>query len=265
MKERVVWYRDELADDFAGTHIRTKPLRPEYRYVHTGPLWRAASFFLYRLVALPLIWLFVKLAYGQRFRNRRVLRAVRGSGAYVYANHTNACLDAFAPNLLDWRRRCYIVVGPDAMSIPGLNDLIEMLGGIPLGSSLRQKDEMRRCVETRVREKALVAIYPEAHIWPWYTGIRPYSAASFAYPARDGAPVYAMTNCYEKRPLCRRPRVVTWLDGPFFPDLALPLAERRDALRSACLAAMRSRAQKYSTCEYVKYRRAAESAPPPPS
>ena len=117
MKKRVIRYSDEATDDFAGTHIRTKPLKPGYVYLHSGAVWSFVSFFLYRIVAQPLIFLFVKLTFLQRFENRGVLKPARSSGAFIYANHTNALLDAFVPNLVDWRRRGYIVVGPDAMRV----------------------------------------------------------------------------------------------------------------------------------------------------
>jgi 1-acyl-sn-glycerol-3-phosphate acyltransferase len=253
MKKRVIRYSDEATDDFAGTHIRTKPLRPGYVYLHSGAVWSFVSFFLYRIVAQPLIFLFVKLTFLQRFENRGVLKSAKSSGAFIYANHTNALLDAFVPNLVDWRRRGYIIVGPDAMSIPGLNGLLTMLGAVPLGSALKQKCDMLRCVDTRIRQKSLVAIYPEAHIWPFFTGIRPYSDASFSYPVRTGAPVYAMTNCYQKRRFGNFPKVTTWLDGPFFPDTGLSPVERRKKLREQCLSSMKARAAQESTYSYVLY------------
>ena len=253
MSRKTVFYTDELNEDFAGTNIDRKPLREDYRYVRKEPLWRAAEFLLYRVIAQPLVWLFVKAVFLQRFQNKRVLKAAKNSGAYLYANHTNGLFDAFVPNMLDMRKRCWIIVGPDAMSIPGLNPVIEMLGGVPLGSTAKQKLEMRSCVAQRVGEKGLVTIYPEAHIWPWYTGIRPFSAASFVYPAHDGLPVYAVTNCYQKRRIGRFPKLLTFVDGPFYADLSLPIKERRERLRNQCYEAMQARASEHSTYAYWNY------------
>jgi len=250
---KTYYYSDPLNDDFAGTRIRTRPLRESFRYIHRGFLWRAAEFILYRLVAQPLVFLILKLGYGQSFRNRICLRRAKKSGAYFYANHTNALLDAYCPNIVRYGRRTHIIAGPDTMSIPGLNGLLEMLGVIPIGSSSRQKLEMERCVFRRAAEGRNIAIYPEAHIWPYYTGIRPFPAASFRFPARDGLPVYAMTNCYRARLIGRRPRVVTYIDGPFFPDESLGERENRAYLRDLCYNAMKERTEKYSDYEYRRY------------
>ena len=53
MKRRTIYYTDELNDDFAGTNIVTKETPADYRYVRKNPLWHAAAFLLYHVVARP--------------------------------------------------------------------------------------------------------------------------------------------------------------------------------------------------------------------
>lgn len=221
--------------------------------MHVGPVWKTASFILYYLIARPLVCLFLKIVFHQRTVMSADAKKAGLSGAYIYANHTNALLDAFAPNILRGFGRSYIIAGPDVMSIPGLNNIVEMLGVIPLGSTLRQKKEMLGCVRARIGAGASVAIYPEAHIWPYYTGIRPFTPDAFVYPASDGAPVFAMTNCYQRRAVGGFPSVTTYLDGPFYADMALPRVRRREELRTRCHDAMTLRAGEHSTYEYVRY------------
>ena len=153
--------------------------------------------------------------------------------------------------------RSYIIVGPDALSIPLIHNFLQMLGAIPLGSTIRQSRDMAASVHSHITKGDLITIYPEAHIWPFYTGIRPFPAASFGYPARDGAPVYAMTSCYQKRRLGAFPKVVTYLDGPFYPDMSRPLPERKQRLREQCHAAMVKRAEECSNYAYYAYRQEA--------
>ena len=256
MPRKIVLYQDPLHDDFAGTHIATKALPENFQYIQENPFWRAAAWAVYRLLARPIAFLFRKLWCRQRFQNESCLRQTQGQGIYVYANHTQKVMDAFLPCQLRQRGRSYIVVGPDAMSIPGIRNLVQMLGAIPLGSTLAQSQEMARSIHERISQGNLIAIYPEAHIWPYYTGIRPFPEASFGYPARDGAPVYTMTSCYRRCFTRRRPRVVTYLDGPFYPDMSLSLPQRKKKLREQCYAAMESRAAAFSNYRYYEYRQA---------
>lgn len=259
-KERkTVFYSDEKNDDFADLGIKRKPLGEDFEYLHTGLLWNTCSFVAYRLIAQPIVYAFVKVAHHQRFKNRKVLREAKKTGAFIYANHTNMLLDAFVPNIVKLRRRGYILVGPETTSIPGLRNVVEMLGAIPLGQNLAENKDMINCINERVGHKGFVTIYPEAHIWPYYTGIRNFGSASFTYPCYSNKPVFAMTNCYQKRRILKHPKVVTYIDGPFYPDETLPMRERKEELRRKCHDAMEKRARENSTYSYIVYRKQEES------
>ena len=84
-------------------------------------------------------------------------------------------------------------------------------------------------------------------MWPYYTGIRPFTDASFSYPAHTGTPVFAMTTCYQKRKIGSFPKTVTFIDGPFYPDESLPMAERKKVRPMSTLLTGRKRTAKAKT------------------
>ena len=98
----------------------------------------------------------------------------------------------------------------------------------------------------------VITLYPEAHIWPQYTGIRPFGAAAFHYPAETGKPVFTFTTTWQKRKLIPGARTVVYVDGPFLPDMSLPMDLRKQALRDAAFNAMTERA-KNSDYEKIRY------------
>ena len=253
-KNKTIYYSDELNDDFASLGIKKKPLGDDFEYIHKNRLWNTCSFVIYRMIAQPLVFVFVKVAHRQRFKNRKVLKTARKTGAFIYANHTNMLLDAFVPNIVKLRKRGYILVGPDTTSIPGLKNIVEMVGAIPLGPTLSENKEMLECINHRIaKNKGFITIYPEAHIWPYYTGIRDFKAGSFSYPCYTDTPVFAMTNCYQKKLIGKHPKVVTFVDGPFYPDKNLPMKERKEKLRKQCYDTMVKRAKENSTYSYIVY------------
>lgn len=253
-KNKTIYYSDELNDDFASLGIKKKPLGDDFEYIHKNILWNTCSFVIYRMIAQPLVFVFVKVAHRQRFKNRKVLKTARKTGAFIYANHTNMLLDAFVPNIVKLRKRGYILVGPDTTSIPGLKNIVEMVGAIPLGQTLSENKEMLECINHRIaKNKGFITIYPEAHIWPYYTGIRDFKAGSFSYPCYSDTPVFAMTNCYQKKLIGKHPKVVTFVDGPFYPDKDLPMKERKEKLRKQCYDTMVKRAKENSTYSYIVY------------
>ena len=268
MKRQTFYYSDELHDDFGATVQKIHPLPPNYRYVRKNIFFRLLAFVLYRLVARPLVWVYMKVWHHHKFVGKKVLRDLGKSGCFLYANHTMLAGDAFIPNLFSVKKRNYILTGRETNSLTAILPLLNAFGNIPLRQTGTQRLRMMRCVKARVQEGATVTIYPEAHVWPYYTGVRPFGDESFRYPVICNAPVICLTTCYQKRRFGKRPRAVTYVDGPFYPREGLSHAENMQYLRNAAYDAMRATAAAHSTYAFHDYRKAEErdaaekSAPP---
>lgn len=113
-------------------------------------------------------------------------------------------------------------------------------------------------MEKRLKQRRVICIYPEAHIWPYYTGIRPFTEASFRYPVRYDTPVYAFTNVYKKRKHLFTPKITTYVDGPFYPDKTLPVAAARKKLQRSGVRGKCARS-KLSDYDGIIYKKAEES------
>lgn len=252
-KEKIIYYSDLLHNDFSGTNITVQPLPDSFKYVHKNIFWRLWTLFLYYLIAKPLILIIVKIMYHQKFVNKKVIKQARKTGAFLYGNHTTKLADAFVPNILITFRRNYIISSPETMSIPCIKDLLSQLGVIPLSDKLVLKKKFLRALRYRLDQNALITVYPEAHIWPFYTKIRPFENGSFKYPAMFNKPIYSITNCYQKRKFGKFPKIITFVDGPFYPKAELTTSENANYLRNIVYDAMVKRTSENSTYEYVKY------------
>jgi len=252
-KRRVIYYTDELSDEFSTAKIKARPIDRNYRYDRNP----AACFFWYRMIAtLPAI-LYVKIALHQKTADtegRKALKAFkkRGEGCYMYGNHTQATGDPLTPNVFCLPKRVSFVVHANNVSMPVLGAINPYLGAIPLPDDSEAFRNFSACIKGRIERGDALIIYPEAHIWPYYTGIRPFPDMSFGYPARSGAAVFCFTNTYKKRGGLRKPAQVTYIDGPFYPDTDLPLKERTRKLRDQIYRTMCERA-KLSDAEPIKY------------
>lgn len=253
--KKTYYYHDLLNDDFASTKIKSKKLPSNYRYINRNPLYLCGENIL-RTVAYPITLIMLKCAYLVHYKNKKVLKKARGVGYFLYGNHTNYILDAYNPSILSFPRKAHIVVNDDAVSIRGLGTVVKMLGAIPVPSSFSGMENYLESVKKLIKMKRIIAIYPEAHIWPYYTDIRPFGTDSFHYPVENKAPSFTLTNVYKKRllPLSKRPKVVTYIDGPFYIDESL---EKKDAilkLRNEIYSQMKRRVdenKKYSYCSYI--------------
>ena len=102
-------------------------------------------------------------------------------------------------------------------------------------------------------------IYPEAHIWPFYTDIRPFKDTSFRYPIQHNLPVFSMTNTYQKRRFSSKPKMVTYIDGPFYADTSLPVRQQKKMLPDLVYETMKKRA-KNNTVVCIRYEKVTEDS-----
>ena len=254
--QRVIYYENELEDDFAGTSIKEQKVIDEnYAYIHRNVLWRFFSFLLYRLVAMPAVSIYCWLKFGTKIKNRKILKPYKRKGYFMYANHTLMAGDAFHPNMVNAFKRTYILVNPDAVSIKGVKTLVEMLGGMPVPTTLSGSRHFNKALRTRVVEEGqVVMVYPEAHVWPYCTKIRSFKSNSFRYPVEFKVPTFCYTTVFKKRKLFKKPKVEIFIDGPFFAPEELPVKEKEQWLRDAVYETMVERSS-LSDCVYIDYQK----------
>ena len=253
--KKIVYYQDPLTDDFAGTKIDHRPLPENFKYAHKDVFSRFFSFVLYWLIAVPILWIPVKLIFGIQIKGKKNLHSVRRQGVYFYGNHTQI-VDAMLVQLfISGPRRAYIVADQDATSIRGIRYLVQLLGCIPVPETPKEHKDFVECLKYRISQKRAVTIYPEAHIWPYCTHIRPFGDASFVYPAESGTPVVPFCVTYRKRKFFKntKPAMTVHIGKPVYPDKTLPLAERRKKLRDKVYYYMVNMAAESENEEYIAY------------
>lgn len=261
-KRKVIYYSDELHDEFSTAVIEARKIDGDYVYDRHGPFRAVSRFFWYRMIATPCAFLYVKLSLHQRSVGREKLRPFLKQGIYVYGNHTQDIGDPFTPNVFMFPKRVSFIVHPNNVSMPVLGRINPSLGAIPLPDTFEAAKNFRACVEGRIEKGHAVVIYPEAHIWPYYTKIRNFPDDSFGYPAKTNTPVFCFVNTYQRRGNKKKPKMITYIDGPFYPDMELSLKQRRKKLRDEVYETMCRRAEN-SDIEVIKYIRK-ENAPADP-
>lgn len=245
-----------FTDDFIEAKDQDYAIPEGYKWVRTSLGARIASALLYGAAAV-FSSVYCRLCLHMHIENAQVLRQARQSGAFIYANHTQPLGDVFIPALAALPRRVYVVVSPANLSIPVIGRLLPYLGALPLPDSMQGMRAFHAAMEQRLAEKKYIVIYPEAHVWEYYTGIRPFPDAAFRYPVKFDKPVYAVTVTYQKRRLCRKPKMTVYADGPFSPDKTLPPRDAAKALHDTVYATMQARSRK-SNCAYIRYEKMGE-------
>ena len=243
-------YYDHVSDDIIQSANQTYQLPPDYQW-HRGRL--ATSFS--NVFQLIIRWLAKSICrYGLHItvRNTRCLAPYRHQGVYLYGNHTQPTGDVFLPFMLS--KHPTIIVAPANLGIPVIGQWLPAAGALPIPSELHQLQQFTTGVYEAVDQGRAVMIYPEAHVWPYTTMIRPFPATAFHYPVAHPAPVFCVTTTYQRSRWHRKPRVTVYVDGPFFPDSHLTAKQQQRHLHQQVTDCMHHRSQA-STYDYVHYQR----------
>ncbi len=250
MKDKRIIYYSSFDEDIIENKNQNYTLPKDYRWIDDRLPRRILAKVTYG-AALVLGWIYFKHAFGGRIVGRERLKGQKG-GCFIYCNHTQPIGDVMFPGFAVFPRRMYTVVSPANLGIPVIGKLLPALGALPTASDLREQREMREAIRTRIEQGRCICIYPEAHLWQWYTQIRPFASAAFHFPVELDVPCYTMVTAYSERKHHKRPRITLYVDGPFYPDESYGKRERRRELEERVRKSMEKMAQN-STLEYIRY------------
>ena len=250
--KKIIYYTDELNDEFSEAVITPKKIDSSWKYINDSPFKKFTHFFWYRVVATPLARIFLKLKFKHKIIGRELLPKDRANGFFIYGNHTQDIADALIPSMLCFPKNVYVIVHPNNVSMPFLGRITPSMGALPLPEDMGGFKNLLSAVKKRVFDGNVVCIYPEAHIWPYYTKIRPFTDDSFGYPVNQKKPVYCFTNTYQL--VKNKVRIVTYIDGPFLPDETKSRVEQKKELRNKVYETMceRSKNNNVSVIEYIR-------------
>ncbi len=223
-------------------------LPEDYEYIRDDFLSKCRAALTYSL-AVAFGTIYCRLFLHMKIKGAYKLRKHKG-GFILYGNHTQPVGDVVIPAVCCFPKRIYTVVSPANFDIPVIGRVLRPLGALPLASTLGGMREFGRALEKRVKKHPII-IYPEAHVWPYYTKIRPFGEGAFKYPDKLGAAAYSMTTTYQKRKLGKKPKMTVYIDGPFYGE-GKNAKERAICLCDAIYAEMTEKSKNSNYC-YIEY------------
>ena len=194
---KIIYYEDELNDEFSKSSIEPRIIDENYKYVHKNPLWNLCSFVLQNILSVPIKILYAKIKFRIKYIGKEKIKPYRNEGYFIYGNHTQPFADTFIPSIPMYPKRNFLIVNPVNISLKGTGTLVEMLGAMPIPSNKSAMKNFLEAIKQKMNKGYAITIYPEAHIWPYYTKIRPFKDVSFKYPIQLKKPAFCITNTYQ--------------------------------------------------------------------
>ena len=251
-EKKTIYYKDELNDEFSSAKIVPIKIDGNYKY-NRNSLWNLCSLIAQNVLSMPIKIGYAKIKFRIKYIGKEKLKKYKKEGYFVYVNHTQEFADTFIPSIPIYPKRNFLIVNPENISMKFLKNIVEMLGAIPVPGDKESMKNFLEIIKTHIGKGHSITIYPEAHIWPYYTKIRPFKSVSFQYPINLEKPVFCMTNTYQSYGKNNdKIKIVTYIDGPFFSNTELPKKEQKEELRNRVYNCMVERS-KNSNIEYIKY------------
>lgn len=239
-----------INDDLMQTHDQNYEVKADFQWTHTNQTYLFFRGIMQHLISW-FAWPFERLWLSVRVVNGGSLKPYRHQAIYLYGNHTQPQGDVFLPYYL--HANVSVIISPANMGIPILGKLMPLAGAIPTPKNTHQFKNFIHVIKTRVRQGSWIVLYPEAHLWPYYTKIRPMNAAAFHYPINKTAPVFCMTTTYQRpNREGHKPKLTIYIDGPFSTNQQLSKKEQQSDLQQQVQQCMQTRS-KHSNYEFLDY------------
>jgi 1-acyl-sn-glycerol-3-phosphate acyltransferase len=253
MKPEIRYYKS-FEQDFEETRNQDCKIPENYKWIHHNLFYRFVATLLYFAV-LVMDFIYMKFIGHISVKNRKLLKQTRKTGGfYVYSNHTILFGDVVNPFCVAFPTHPYIICSSSNLGIPVAGKMLPMAGAIPVPDNIHDLTKFNNTVETRLKQNKAIFTYPEGHLWPYCTKIRPFAKAAFHLPIKYQAPVYAATTTYQKSRFHKKPKITIYIDGPFCVDPALTKKQAQEKLHNDVKNAMEQRS-KLSNYEFIIYRK----------
>ena len=244
-------YYESFEDDFVQSEDQNYKLPDDYRWIHSNIFYKICSSLIYE-VAYFISLIYCRFFLHIRIKNRKILKKYKNQGYFIYGNHTQPIGDVFTPAHCCKGKRTYVIASSSNLKVKVIGGILPILGILPIPDSANKMKDFIKAVKKRVDGKNAVVIYPEAHVWPYYTKIREFGNTSFKFPVECNVPAFCMTTTYYKRKFSKKPGIKVYIDGPFFSNEQLNKKQRQEELKNKIYNCMLERSTN-SNYEYVKY------------
>ena len=247
-KTKTIYWKDELNDDFDEVGLKRPPVPKNYRYLRR---FHVLGWIAYYLLAKPILGTYC-FFHGIKVKGKENLKELRKTGYFIYGNHV-AITDAFkyAAYCVPLKR-VNILGYSDTLSMKGVAAIAKAVGYLPIPDDFENLKKMEKAIETLINKKEIILIFPEAHIWPYYTKIRNFKDVSFTYPAKYNKPVLPAVTIWRGKE-GKKPKQTVIFCKPIYPNPELTPHENKKFLHDQCYLAMKEVSEKYQQVEYIKY------------
>ena len=259
-KAKNIYNQPRYYSDFNEDFMHTKTVKDivvdeKYQYIPKNPLVRIFRNLMYYSLGYPGVKLIDRFSYGVKVYGKKNLKKIKG--ALLVGNHSNEFDGCFAIVEVSGPRKCYVIANKDAIEVPVARFFTKAFGALPVADTNKGLANLNNSVVKLLQKGNRVAIFPEAHIWPYYTGLRPFSSVGFHYAVKANVPVVPFAVTYRlrkgKNKMAKKPKVNITILNPIYPDKNKTLSENKAYLAQEAYEQIKQALEKANSPKLYDY------------
>lgn len=248
---RTVTYTS-TTEDFVKSPNQKFRISDDWTWYHGSSRLHYAFFYLVISIIYVISAIYAKFFMHARIIGKEKLKPFRHEPYFLYQNHTQPFGDITFTVLENYPHKLSAIMAQANYGIPVIGWILHHFDFLPVPLNDNQRAKFKETMTTLVENGTAIQVFPEAHVWPYATKIRPFTSSPMRYPVRYNTASFAATTTYHKRLLSKKPKITIYIDGPFYPRVQGTEEQMKSDLHEQIFATMTERAQS-STYAYIDY------------
>ncbi len=165
-----------------------KEISPDYSFVNENFLFRIWARLL-RRVTIAFLGPWIKYRYRLEIKGKENIKKVRNQGVVVTINHVHNFDNLLVGTKILSHRKCFFITLKDNINTPFIGFFLKTLGGVPIPTKPKALNSFEKAINKILQEKNALLVCPEASLWPFYRGIRPFKKGAFRFAVNNNVSI----------------------------------------------------------------------------
>lgn len=215
----------------------------EYEFIPQSFIFKILSFFIYYIIAAPILTIVCKLFLGLKIKGKENIKNIK-TGAITVSNHIHY-IDCAMIALAFIPQKIYFTTNEDNFKIPFIRYLIKILNAIPIPKRTGNLKRFSSEINNLLNQNEIVHFYPEAALWPYYDRIRNFKSGAFKIAATNNVPIIPIRYTYREpkgliRFIKKKPFITLNILPPIYPDRNLETYHKTSKLKDETYIKMKN-------------------------
>ncbi len=194
-----------------------KVVDENWKYKRKNPFYIIGAGFL-RLLALIFLPIWMKCSTHYKIRGKENLKGLKKKGVVIVSNHVHPTdSPLIATRVFGAGRKVRIITLSGNMDIPVASDLMVALGAIPIADTIRGVKNFTTTINELLQKGKPVLFFPEAALWPYYRGLRPFHKGAFTFAVKNKAIILPILTTFTTKKNGKQKMVLT-ICQPIMPQ-----------------------------------------------